>query len=84
MIGELSLFFEGRPMLKFAIVSLVVSLIAGAVGMTNTSTILRRISIALFALFFLGFLALLAFAYLLGAAFSAGEHSLLEIIMLAA
>ena len=71
-------------MLKFAIVSLVVSLIAGAVGMTNTSAILRRISIALFALFFLGFLALLAFAYLLGAAFGAGQHSLLEIIMLAA
>jgi uncharacterized membrane protein YtjA (UPF0391 family) len=71
-------------MLKFAIVSLVVSLIAGAVGMTNTSVILRRISFALFGLFFLGFLALLAFAYLLGMAFSAGQHSLLEIIILAA
>jgi hypothetical protein len=71
-------------MLKFAIVSLVVSLMAGAVGMTNTSAILRRISIALFALFFLGFLALLAFAYLLGAAFNAGQHSMLEIIILTA
>jgi uncharacterized membrane protein YtjA (UPF0391 family) len=71
-------------MLKFAIVSLVVSLIAGAVGMTNTSAILRRISIVFFALFFLGFLALLAFAYLLGAAFNAGQHSMLEIIILTA
>jgi uncharacterized membrane protein YtjA (UPF0391 family) len=40
-------------MLKFAIVSLVVSLIAGTIGMTNTSAILRRIAIILFALFFL-------------------------------
>jgi len=71
-------------MLKFAIVSLVVSLIAGGVGMTNTSAILRRVSIVLFALFFLGFLALLAFAYLLGAAFNAGQHSMLEIIILTA
>jgi uncharacterized membrane protein YtjA (UPF0391 family) len=65
-------------MLKFAIVLLVVSLIAGAVGMTNTSTILRRISFAVFAILFLGFLALLAIAYLLGAAFNAGEHSMLD------
>jgi uncharacterized membrane protein YtjA (UPF0391 family) len=71
-------------MLKFAIVLLVVSLIAGAIGMTNTSTILRRISFVLFAILFLGFLALLAIAYLLGAAFNAGEHSMLEIITLAA
>jgi uncharacterized membrane protein YtjA (UPF0391 family) len=71
-------------MLKFAIVLLVVSLIAGAVGMTNTSAILRRVSIVLFALFFLGFLALLAFAYLLGAAFNAGQHSMLEINILTA
>jgi uncharacterized membrane protein YtjA (UPF0391 family) len=71
-------------MLKFAIVSLVVSLIAGAVGMTNTSAILRRIVVVLFALFFLGFLALLAFAYLLGAAFHAGQRSMLEIFILTA
>ena len=64
-------------MLRFAILSLIVSLIAGAVGMTNASTLLRRVSLVLFALFFLGFLALLAFAYLLGAAFNAGEHSML-------
>jgi uncharacterized membrane protein YtjA (UPF0391 family) len=70
-------------MLKFAILSLIVSLIAGAVGMTNASAILKRISIVLFALFFLGFLALLAFAYLLGAAFNAGQHSMLEVILAA-
>ena len=69
-------------MLKFAIVSLVLSLMAGAVGMTNTSAILRKVSLALFALFFIGFLALLAFAYLLGAAFNAGQHSMLEIVTL--
>jgi hypothetical protein len=72
----------GRQMLKFAIVSLVLSLMAGAVGMTNTSAILRKVSLALFALFFIGFLALLAFAYLLGAAFNAGQHSMLEIVIL--
>jgi hypothetical protein len=69
-------------MLKFAIVSLVLSLMAGAVGMTNTSVLLRKVSLALFALFFMGFLALLAFAYLLGAAFNAGQHSMLEIAIL--
>jgi uncharacterized membrane protein YtjA (UPF0391 family) len=71
-------------MLKFAIIALILSLIAGAVGLTNASAILRRISFALFAVLFLGFLALLAFAYLLGAAFNAGEHSMLETIRLAA
>jgi len=67
-------------MLKFAILSLIVSLIAGAVGLSNASMILRRISIAIFALFLLGFLALLAFAYVLGAAFSAGQHSMLAVV----
>jgi hypothetical protein len=49
-------------------------LIAGAVGLTNVSRVAKRISMVLFALFFLGFLALLGFAYLLGEAIS---HSLL-------
>jgi uncharacterized membrane protein YtjA (UPF0391 family) len=71
-------------MLKFAIITLILSLVAGAIGLTNASTILRRISFALFAVLFLGFLALLAFAYLLGAAFNAGEHSMLAIISLVA
>ena len=64
-------------MFKYAIFFLIISLIAGAVGMTNASLIAKRISIALFALFFLGFLALLAFAYLLGAAFHAGQQAML-------
>jgi hypothetical protein len=52
--------------------------------MTNTSAILREISIALFAMFFPGFFALLAFAYLLGGAFNTGQHSTLEIVILTA
>ncbi|RAI39211.1 DUF1328 family protein [Rhodoplanes roseus] len=60
-------------MLKYAILLLVVSLIAGAIGLTNVSRIAKRISMVLFALFFLGFLALLGFAYLLGEAFEAGR-----------
>ena len=56
----------------------IVSLIAGGVGLTTISTFARRISMALFAIFFLGFLALLGFAYLLGEAFEAGRHSMLE------
>lgn len=49
-------------MLKFAILSLVVSLLAGAIGLTTISTIAQRISLVLFGLFFLGFLLLLALA----------------------
>src|SRR6188472_83149 len=45
-------------LLKYAIVFLVISLIAGALGMTSVSRIAKRISLILFALFFLGFLAL--------------------------
>jgi uncharacterized membrane protein YtjA (UPF0391 family) len=56
--------------LKYAIIFLVISLIAGGIGLTNISVIARRISLVLFALFFLGFLALLGFAYLLGQAIS--------------
>jgi hypothetical protein len=57
-------------MFKFAVMSLIVSLIAGGVGLTNISIIAKRISMVLFAIFFLGFLALLGFAYLLGQAFN--------------
>ena len=62
-------------MFKFAIVFLIISLVAGAIGMTNVSLIAKRISFIFFGLFFIGFLALLLFAYLLGAAFNAGEHA---------
>jgi uncharacterized membrane protein YtjA (UPF0391 family) len=57
-------------MFKFAVMSLIVSLVAGGIGLTNISIIAKRISMVLFAIFFLGFLALLGFAYLLGAAFN--------------
>ncbi len=49
-------------MLKFAVISLVVSLLAGAIGLTTISSIAQRISLILFGLFFLGFLLLLALA----------------------
>jgi uncharacterized membrane protein YtjA (UPF0391 family) len=69
-------------MFKYAIFFLIISLIAGGIGLTNISTIAKRISLVLFALFFLGFLALLGFAYLLGAAFNAGQQSMLIAAML--
>jgi len=40
-------------MLRFAIIFLIISLIAGALGLVNISTVARRISMFLFALFFL-------------------------------
>ncbi|MDF2619650.1 MAG: hypothetical protein K0S00_2309 [Xanthobacteraceae bacterium] len=51
-------------MIKFAVISLIVSIIAGAVGFTNVSAVARRISLLLFGLFFLGFLLLIGFAVL--------------------
>jgi hypothetical protein len=71
-------------MFKFALFFLIVSLVAGAVGMTNISLLARRISFAFFALFFLGFLALLGFAYLLGEAFEAGARSMMIGLVLVA
>jgi uncharacterized membrane protein YtjA (UPF0391 family) len=46
----------------------VLSLIAGALGLTNVSRVAKRISLVLFALLFLVFLALIGFAYLLSEA----------------
>lgn len=60
---------------RYAIIFLIISVIAGGIGLTNISVIAKRISFVLFGLFFLGFLALLGFAYLVGAAFDAGQHS---------
>lgn len=51
-------------MLKYALIFLVISLIAGAIGFTGVSDVARRISLVLFALFFLGFLLLVGFAML--------------------
>lgn len=53
-------------MFKFAVIFLIISLVAGAVGLTNISVVAKRISMVLFALFFLGFLALLGFAWMVG------------------
>ena len=50
------------PMLNWAIVFLVISLVAGAFGLANISDLTRKISFVLFGLFFLGFLVLLGIA----------------------
>jgi uncharacterized membrane protein YtjA (UPF0391 family) len=55
---------------RWAVICLIISLIAGGLGLTNISAFAKRLSMIFFALFFLGFLALLGFAYLLGAAFN--------------
>lgn len=60
-------------MFKWAVIFLIISLIAGGIGLTGISTFAKRIAMVLFALFFLTFLALLAFAFLLGTAFEAGR-----------
>ncbi len=63
-------------MFKWAVLFLVISLVAGAVGLTTVSAIAKRISMVLFALFFLGFLALLLFAWMLTEAIGAGNAAL--------
>jgi uncharacterized membrane protein YtjA (UPF0391 family) len=55
-------------MFKYAVIFLIVSLIAGAFGLTNVSQVAKRVSMVLFAMFFLVFLALVGFAYLASAA----------------
>lgn len=64
-------------MFKWAVIFLIISLIAGGIGLSGISTFAKRIALVLFALFFLGFLALLGFAYLLGSAFEAGRAAAL-------
>src|SRR5258708_35456532 len=51
-------------MFRWAVICLVISLIAGGLGLTNVSVFVKRVSLIFFALFFLGFLALVGFAYL--------------------
>jgi uncharacterized membrane protein YtjA (UPF0391 family) len=58
---------------RWAVICLIISLLAGGLGLTNISAFAKRLSMIFFALFFLGFLALLGFAYLLGAAFNSAE-----------
>jgi uncharacterized membrane protein YtjA (UPF0391 family) len=55
-------------MLKFAIIFLIISLIAGALGLTNVQIISRRVSMALFAIFFLIAAALFGIVVLIGEA----------------
>lgn len=55
-------------MLRYAIIFLVLSLVAGAFGLTNISALAKRISLILFALFFIGFLIVLGFAWLVAGA----------------
>ena len=54
-------------MFKWAVICLVISLVAGGLGLTNISAYAKKLSLILFGLFFLGFLAFLAFAYMVGA-----------------
>jgi uncharacterized membrane protein YtjA (UPF0391 family) len=54
--------WRSAAVFRYAIIFLIISLLAGGVGLTNISVIAKRISLVLFALFFLGFLALLGFA----------------------
>ena len=51
-------------MLRWAIIFLVISLVAGGFGLANISDVTRKISFVLFGLFFLGFLVLLGIALL--------------------
>lgn len=55
-------------MLRYAIIFFVLSLVAGAFGLTNVSVMAKRGSMVLFALFFIGFLLLLGFAWLVAGA----------------
>lgn len=55
-------------MFKWAILFLVLSLIAGALGFTGISDVAKRIAMVLFTLFFIMFLGLLLFAWLVAGA----------------
>jgi uncharacterized membrane protein YtjA (UPF0391 family) len=55
-------------MLRFAIIFLIISLVAGAFGLINISDIARRISMILFAIFFLLAALLFGMVVLIGEA----------------
>jgi uncharacterized membrane protein YtjA (UPF0391 family) len=57
-----------RPMLRFAVIFLIISLVAGAFGLVNISEIARRISMILFAIFFLLAALLFGIVVLIGEA----------------
>jgi len=54
--------------LKFAVIFLIISLVAGALGLITISTVARRISMFLFALFFLLAAVLFGIVVLIGEA----------------
>ena len=58
-------------MFRWAVICLIISLIAGGLGLTNIS-VFATLVFHSFTLFFLGFLALVGFAYLVS---SAVNHS---------
>ena len=62
-------------MFRWAVICLVISLIAGGLGLTNISAFAKRLSLIFFALFFLGFLALVGFAYLVSSAINHSDLS---------
>jgi uncharacterized membrane protein YtjA (UPF0391 family) len=55
-------------MFRWAVICLVISLIAGGLGLTGISVFAKRLALIFFVLFFLGFLALVGFAYLVSSA----------------
>ena len=57
-------------MLRWAVICLVISLIVGGLGFTGISGFAKRLSMIFFALFFIGFLILLGFAYFVSSAVS--------------
>ena len=60
-------------MFRWAVIFLILSLVAGGLGLTNISEVAKRISMVLFVLFFLGFLVFLGFIYVVGSAVSSSE-----------
>jgi uncharacterized membrane protein YtjA (UPF0391 family) len=70
-------------MFKYAVIFLIISLIAGALGFTNASAIARRISLVLFTLFFLLFLAVVGFALLIGEAIAPSPPARAPAVMVA-
>jgi uncharacterized membrane protein YtjA (UPF0391 family) len=53
-------------MFKWAVIFLIIALVAGALGLTNLSALAKRISMILFALFFLLAAIVFGIAFLVG------------------
>ena len=58
---------------RWAVICLIISVIAGGLGLANVSAFAKKLAIIFFALFFVGFLAFLGFAYLVAGAVSHSE-----------